>query len=157
MRKENQVEVEKAKMQTKSLDELHSEVTKYRTNAEQRTIGFVLHSEPLVFSDGPRRFTRDWALIELYNNMIDWNTFLGNKVYIGKLAIPPDPISANQHMLSGGNLSSTEFRRLMFSQPTDQASYAYPDNGLLQAFGVVQHDEIRQPKHLDIHAKKHSL
>lgn len=93
MRKENQDEVEKAKMQTKSLDELHSEVTKYRTNAEQRTIGFVLHSEPLVFSDGPRRFTRDWALIELYDNMIDWNTFLGNKVYIGKLAIHRSNIS----------------------------------------------------------------
>jgi len=34
----------------------------------------------------------------------------------------------------------------MFPHPEDQVDYAYPEDGLLQAFGVVQENEIRKPK-----------
>lgn len=37
----------------------------------------------------------------------------------------------------------------MFPQPEDQADYEYPEDGLLQAFGVVQADEIHHFLHLD--------
>ena len=37
------------------------------TNSNQRIIGFVLHAELIVVSDGPDEFTRDWAFILLYN------------------------------------------------------------------------------------------
>jgi hypothetical protein len=33
----------------------------------------------------------------------------------------------------------------MFPHPEDQADYEYPEGGLLQAFGVIQPDEIRNP------------
>jgi hypothetical protein len=42
----------------------------------------------------------------------------------------------------------------MFPQPVDQANYQYPQDGLLQANGVVQDDEIRNPQHLDVHGEK---
>ena len=42
----------------------------------------------------------------------------------------------------------------MFPHPKDQAGYDYPDDGLLQAFGVVKDDEIRRPQHLDVHGEK---
>ena len=42
----------------------------------------------------------------------------------------------------------------MFPQRDDQADYEYPDDGLLQAYGVVQDDEIRQLQHLDVHGEK---
>ena len=42
----------------------------------------------------------------------------------------------------------------MFSQPKDQADYKYPDDGLLQVFGVVKDNEIRQPQHLDVHGEQ---
>lgn len=42
----------------------------------------------------------------------------------------------------------------MFPQPEDQVGYDYPDDGLLQAYGIVQDDEIRWPQHLDIHGEK---
>ena len=45
----------------------------------------------------------------------------------------------------------------MFPQPEDQTDYEYPDDGLLQAFGVVKDEEIRQPQHLDIHGEKSLL
>jgi len=42
----------------------------------------------------------------------------------------------------------------MFPQPVDQANYQYPQDGLLQAYGVVQDDEIRNPQHLDVDSEK---
>lgn len=86
-RQENQYEVDRAKDRIKELNSLHDEVTKRRTNPSQRIIGFVLHAEPIVVSDGLHRFTRDWALIELYREKIDWDTFQGNKVYVGTFPI----------------------------------------------------------------------
>ncbi|KAI5808812.1 hypothetical protein DFH27DRAFT_607145 [Peziza echinospora] len=46
------------------------------------TIPEVVHVEPIAVNVPPKGFTRDWALIELYNDKIDWATFGGNKVYI---------------------------------------------------------------------------
>ena len=42
----------------------------------------------------------------------------------------------------------------MFPQVADRANYYYPEDGLLQAYGVVQDDEIRSPNHLDVHNEK---
>ncbi|PWW80501.1 hypothetical protein C7212DRAFT_361520 [Tuber magnatum] len=133
---EIQGEVEKATKMIDSLNKLHDEVTKLRTNPDQRIIGCVLHAEPITISDGPHRFTRDWAFVQLYPEKIDWATFLGNKVYIG------------------GKLSPSDFGKFMFPQPEDQVDYEYPDDGLLQAFGIVKDHEIRQPQHLDEHRQK---
>jgi hypothetical protein len=69
--------VDKAKKKIEKINKLHSDVTRFRTTPEHRTIGFVLHVEPIAVSDGPHQFTRDWALIELYEEMIDWDSFKG--------------------------------------------------------------------------------
>ncbi|KAG8906166.1 hypothetical protein FRC01_008107 [Tulasnella sp. 417] len=135
-RRANEREVENATMLINNLKTFHDEVTKYRANPVQRTIGFVLHSEPIVIPDGPNKFTCDWAFIQLYPEMIDWNTFPGNKVYLG------------------GDLSPSDFGELMFPQPNDRADYDYPEDELLPVFGVVKDDEIRRPNHLDVHGEK---
>lgn len=70
-RQENQREVEKATMMIDDLNKFHNEVTRRGTDPTQRIIGFVLHAEPIVVSDGPNKFTRDWALIQLDNEKID--------------------------------------------------------------------------------------
>ncbi|KAH9039472.1 hypothetical protein EDB83DRAFT_2411948 [Lactarius deliciosus] len=125
---------------TKKIEEvntLHDEVTKHRTTPDQRVIGFVLHSERIEVSVKPHGFTKDWGLIELHEEKIDWSTFQGNKVYVR------------------GNLSFVDFANTMFSQPVDRANYRYPRNGLLQAYGgVVQDDGFRNPHHLDVHGEK---
>jgi len=38
----------------------------------------------------------------------------------------------------GGNLSFGDYGSTMFSQAGDQANYYYPEDGLLQVYGVVQ-------------------
>ncbi|PIL34940.1 hypothetical protein GSI_02727 [Ganoderma sinense ZZ0214-1] len=125
--------VANAKKKIEKIDKLHSDVTKLRTLPAHRTIGFVLHVEPIAVSDsdGPHKFTRDWALVELYEDKIDWGSFKGNQVYIG------------------GNLSSFDWARIMFPRPEDQVGYKYPRDGLLQASGVVDEKEIRLPQQRD--------
>ncbi|KAI0665003.1 hypothetical protein C8Q70DRAFT_1049187 [Cubamyces menziesii] len=108
-----------------------------KTSPGQRTIGFVLHAEPIIVSDGDYKSTHDWALIELYENKIDWDSFKANKVYIG------------------GNLSSSDYRKIMFPRTGDQAGYKYPRDGLLQASGVVKDSEIRSPQQLDANGHKY--
>ncbi|KAG0133745.1 hypothetical protein HOY82DRAFT_516867 [Tuber indicum] len=135
-RKEQLEFVAKATKKIEEVNALHDEVTKHRTTPDQRVIGFVLHSEKIGVSVEPYGFTEDWALIELYDEKVDWSTFKGNKVYVG------------------GNLSIGDFGSTMFPQPMDRVNYCYPEDGLLQAYGVVQDDEIRNPQHLDVHGEK---
>ncbi|KAI0312168.1 hypothetical protein OF83DRAFT_1087186 [Amylostereum chailletii] len=103
---------------------------------EPRIIGEVVHVEPIGINVAPHGLTRDWALIELYNEKFDWSTFKGNKVYIG------------------GNLSSLDYGKIMFPHPEDQANYEYPEDGLLQASGAFQLDEIHNPKQLDANGEE---
>ncbi|KAJ3976896.1 hypothetical protein EV361DRAFT_944887 [Lentinula raphanica] len=43
------------------------------------------------------------------------------------------------------------FGDTMYPQPIDRPNYSYPEDGLLQAYGVVEDAEFRNPQHLDIH------
>ncbi|KAM5531469.1 hypothetical protein V8D89_014859 [Ganoderma adspersum] len=129
-------QVDVAKEKIEKINKLHGDVTKFWTDPAQRTIGFVIHAEPIAVSDGPHQFIRDWALIELYEEKIDWDSFKGNKIYIG------------------GNFSPYECFKTMFPRPEDRAGLKSPRHGLLQACGVVQDKEIRSPQHLDANGYK---
>ena len=88
---EAQQDVVKTTRIIEQLDGLHSEVTKLMTDPKQRTIGFVLHADPISASDGPDGYTIDWAVIQLDKDAFDWNKFKGNRVYIGSFSILPRP------------------------------------------------------------------
>ncbi|EIW79463.1 hypothetical protein CONPUDRAFT_125778 [Coniophora puteana RWD-64-598 SS2] len=135
-REECMESVAKAIKKIGKVNAIHDEVIKHRAAPDQRVIGFVLHSEKIEVEVEPHGFTKDWALIELYDEKIDWPTFKGNKVYVG------------------GNFSIPNFGNTMFPHPVDRATYRYPEDGLLQAHGVVQDDEMRDPQHLDVHGEK---
>ena len=75
--------LDEAKKRIRQVNELLDEV-KDRADIGKRIVGFVLHCEPIAVSYGPYGFTRDWALIELDDNMFDWDKFKGNKIYVGK-------------------------------------------------------------------------
>jgi hypothetical protein len=81
-RTEHQLLVDGAKERIEQVTALYNAVQD-RVDASKRVVGFVLHCEPIEAPSGPHRFTKDWAVIELYNDMIDWDTFRGNKVYVG--------------------------------------------------------------------------
>ncbi|KAI5895483.1 uncharacterized protein SCHCODRAFT_02619543 [Schizophyllum commune H4-8] len=105
-----------------------------RSQPEERVIGSVLHVEK---DDAPAEaygYPRDFALVEMYKEKMDWSTFHGNKVFIGD------------------NLSSHQFRRALF--PQEYARCQYPADGLLQARGIVTDDEFRNPQGVDKYKKK---
>nr|ODN77286.1 hypothetical protein L203_06368 [Cryptococcus depauperatus CBS 7841] len=122
--------VEKARWKISQTDKFHSEILKEWSTPSQRVIGEAVHVEPIEANVTPHGFSADWALIELYDNKSDWDTFPGNKMYIG------------------GNLSLVDYDMIMFPQPEDRDKYECPVDGL-QALGVIQPEEIRNPQQLD--------
>jgi len=79
--------VEKAKAKIFKIDTFHNEILKRWTIPEQRVIGEVVHVESIAVNVAPDKLTRDWALIEIYDDKFDWSTFKGNKVYIGTFSM----------------------------------------------------------------------
>ncbi|KAG5634428.1 hypothetical protein H0H81_002043 [Sphagnurus paluster] len=93
------------------------EVLENYTILDHRTIGFVLHSEKIEVSAEPYKFTKDWALIELYKDKIDWTTFKGNKLWVGtsfSTSLSPSPLTIPFISSAGGKLSGVEYRNMMF-------------------------------------------
>ena len=109
-RKDHLYLVAKATRRIKEVNALHDEVTKHRTIPDRRVISFVLHSEKIEVSVEPHSFTKDWALIELYDKKIDWSTFKGNKVYVGmsfSMSLSPSvlpPLVSRLHLSSSSSL-----------------------------------------------------
>ena len=87
--------IERAKKTIEQANALHDEVTKDRALPDQRVIGFVLHSEKIEVSALPHNFTKNWALVELYRDMIDWDDFKGNKVSSVHLFTPLPCLSSS--------------------------------------------------------------
>ena len=65
------------------INKFHSDIVKQRTTPDRRIIGQIAHLEPIDVNNAPHEFTKDWALIELYDAKFDWATFKGNTVYVG--------------------------------------------------------------------------
>jgi len=66
-----------------TLNEFHGEFTKNWSAESQRVLGHIAHSPPISVGTSPKRFTEDWALIELHDEKIDWNDFKGNVIDLG--------------------------------------------------------------------------
>ncbi|KAI1380371.1 hypothetical protein F4677DRAFT_441686 [Hypoxylon crocopeplum] len=121
--------VDGAKERIEQVKALFDEVQD-RADPGKRVIGFVLHCEPIEAS------LEDWAVIELYDRMLNWDTFRGNQAYVA------------------ARTTATQYSEIMWPHAADSADYQYPTDGLLQAFGVVQEEELRNPQHLDVHSQK---
>ncbi|KAI6023579.1 hypothetical protein BKA83DRAFT_4261450 [Pisolithus microcarpus] len=135
-RKEHLNLIKQSKKKIDAIYELHGEVTRRWTVPEQRVIGEVVHVEPITANHAPHGFTRDWALIELYNDKFDWDKFPGNRVYLG------------------GNLSFLQYLSQMFPRPEDMSYSKYPMDGLLQASHAVQPHEIHNAPDVDAHGEE---
>ncbi|KAI6143781.1 hypothetical protein BKA82DRAFT_860065 [Pisolithus tinctorius] len=135
-REESQDSAEKAQRMIDNVNKIHDEVTKHWSSLSQRVIGDVVHAPPIAVDDGPRHFTQDWALISLYHDRINWDTFQGNKIFVG------------------GNISIVDFIKKMHPHPEGRSNFNYPPDGLLQVTEVVEDDEIHKPQQLDANGEK---
>lgn len=71
--------VEKETKKIEDVKMLQNKVTKNHTTPKEHVIGFLLHSEKIEVSIDPGCYTNDWALIELYEEKIDWSMFKGTR------------------------------------------------------------------------------
>ncbi|KAJ3525143.1 hypothetical protein NMY22_g10696 [Coprinellus aureogranulatus] len=133
-----------ANAKIESISELHSEVTRLRTTFGQRTVGFLLHTDPIASGDAPHCYTNDWALIELYPEKFDTVSFPGNKVFLGNFSDSAIGLDCAR----SGTLSFADYNKLMFPRPDDNEDWRLTRDGLLPATGTVTHEEIRSPKYL---------
>ena len=162
--------VDGAKSSIKALSVLHSEVTRYRSIHETRSIGWTLYSSPVQSSVQPLGYTEDWGFIRVYPSIIDEKTFLGNKVFVGTFILQSHPIPLNasscchtelwlivipfpSHPSSGGKFTPAELAKLLYPHSQDRAHNQVLDNSLLQARGVVSAVEISNPTHLDVNGR----
>lgn len=135
-RTEAQASVARATRRIELANELHDQVTKRYSIPSQRVIGFVLHSEEAKLLAEPCAYTEDWALIELYDEKIDWSTFKGNQIFLG------------------GNISIPDYAEAMFPRRYDLTNYVYPPDSALRANGIVQDADFRDPEQLDVYGAK---
>lgn len=75
--------VRAAEVSVKALNNFHSDITNLWNLEKDRVIGHVLCAPPITVGAGPKRYTEDWALIELDRNKIDWDYFRGNVIDLG--------------------------------------------------------------------------
>ncbi|KAG6818779.1 hypothetical protein H0H93_001822 [Arthromyces matolae] len=130
-RQQFQNDLMKAKRSIKNTEIFYKDVTNHWTLPIQRTLGHVVYSPPVSLSKGEEEYTEDWALIKIKRNKIDWDSFPGNKIYIGE-SIPPSTFVSKMH-----------------PHPQGRSSFKFPLGGFLQVKGVITKEELRKPEQLD--------
>ncbi|CUS13210.1 unnamed protein product [Tuber aestivum] len=110
---------------------LYKNVVKSWDTIENRIIGHLWFSPPLRYGAGSAGYTQDYAVIELDKSKINNATFTGNAIDLGT------------------QMTSVEFTRLMFPNPTGRHNFKYPLNRLFPVRGMVPDDEMRRPPMVD--------
>lgn len=136
--------VENAKDTIRELDLLHSNVTKYMSISNNRCIGHILFTDPIGVSDGPDRYTMDWAALKMRKDSFG-EDFQGNKVYIGKF--PTSLVHAqNAVYLYFVSQATNWMRRRSQKSPTVRAMGTQS----MACRGVVPESELLSFKQLDV-------
>ncbi|KAI5992374.1 hypothetical protein F5J12DRAFT_860015, partial [Pisolithus orientalis] len=117
-----------AKASIKEINKFHSNVTKVWSQERHRVIGHVLYAPPITVGAGTKRYTEDWALIELDRNKINWANFRGNVIDLGTEITPG------------------KFTSMMNPDQTAPSMFEYPYDRLFPIQGIVPEDELASPK-----------
>lgn len=107
-------------------EQLQKDVKRDWADETKRIIGHVVFSPPLDFSVGEGRYTEDWAVIEIYHNMITSRNFVGNAIDLGHVAV-------------------AEFKELMHPHPANPHSFDYPGDRLFRCRGILSDKEMLNP------------
>ncbi len=67
------------------MNEFHGDITGSWSAESQRILGHVVYAPSISIATGDKRFTEDWALVELDREKFDWDTFQGNVIHLGML------------------------------------------------------------------------
>ncbi|KAL5490711.1 hypothetical protein ACEPAI_5545 [Sanghuangporus weigelae] len=135
-RKEFEDRLAKAEASKASVYEFHDNVTRFWSAESQRILGHVLYAPPISISTGDKRFTEDWALVELNRGKFDWNVFRGNVIHLGT------------------KVTADQFMKKMYPHAETRAKFKYPRGGLMQLRDFVKDGELRRPTMLDANGEQ---
>ncbi|CUS06786.1 unnamed protein product, partial [Tuber aestivum] len=119
--------LKKVEAALEALKKLCNQVAKCWGNIEDRIIGDLIFSPALEYGAGSKRYTQDYALIEVDQSKIDIASFTGNVVDLGTEIAPG------------------KFKRMMFPHPENTHSFTYPTNRLFQIRGTIPDADMRRP------------
>ena len=72
--------IREVEVSIKTLQQFHNEVTKYWSEENRCIIDHIAYSPAITVGIGTKRYTEDWAFIELDRKKIDSVTFRGNVI-----------------------------------------------------------------------------
>ncbi|KAI0346551.1 hypothetical protein BDW22DRAFT_1426004 [Trametopsis cervina] len=99
------------------------------SDPQNRVIGHVVRSPPLILSDGKDRVAQDFAVIEVDSTKIDANNFVGNNAIDLGTEIAVGTLTAWMHPKGSSGQSAFEF----------------PGDRLLKFVDILSMDKIRSP------------
>lgn len=149
-----ETELEKAKASVKALDKFHSDVTKVWSQESHCRIGRVAYAPPITVGADHKRYTEDWALIELDRDKFDWDNFRGNVIDLGMiLSISLCKAVYSDHYIPGTELTLQEFTCKMVMYSDNKArlplSFEYPYDRLFPIQGIVPEEELTRARAYD--------
>ncbi|KAF8606534.1 hypothetical protein BDV93DRAFT_520820 [Ceratobasidium sp. AG-I] len=124
-------ELERAKAKEVALKSFFNEVSTHWTGADNRVLGHVIYSPPIVFGFGEEKYTQDFAIIDTELSKIDTAKFKGNMIDLGT------------------KIGSGEFTQKMRANLRDRQAFRYPGDRLLRLKGFITDEEMRSPLTLD--------
>ncbi|KAL5478231.1 hypothetical protein ACEPAI_2415 [Sanghuangporus weigelae] len=135
-RKEFEDRLANAEASKASVYEFYDNVTRFWSAESQRILGHVLYAPPISVSAGDKRFTEDWALVELNHGKFDCNVFRGNVIHLGT------------------KVTAGQFMKKMYPQTETRANFTYPRGGRMQLRDFVKDGELRRPTMLDANGEQ---
>ncbi|RPA93384.1 hypothetical protein L873DRAFT_1815937 [Choiromyces venosus 120613-1] len=123
--------IKEAKDAIVAFEKLYDDVVKDWSKIENRVLGFVIFSPPIEISDGPNKYTQDYALVKVDSSKIDAASFTANAIDLGT------------------QIALEEFTRLMYPHHTNSHTFKYPTDRLFKVKGMVPDKEMRHPTIMD--------
>lgn len=122
------VELSKAEA---NVNEFHGNITRSWSAESQRVLGHVLYTPPISVGTGDKRFTEDWALVELNREKFDWDTFRGNIIHLGTFQ-SISPRSSSLTIISRNQTYGRPIHGQDVPYAQTRSKFKYPHGSLLQ-------------------------
>jgi hypothetical protein len=98
---------------------------------DKRVLGHIIYSPPIELGFGTRKYTQDFAVIDIDVSKIDATNFEGNVIDLGTRIQP------------------TAFNRMMYPNRQNVHTFEYPQDRLLRLRGTIPDEDMRDPPALD--------
>lgn len=146
---ENQAELVKIERRIVDLKHFYVTLSTKWSKLSNRIIGHIVWSPPIAAGVGPKRFTQDLCVVELYKPK--FLAFIGNVLSLGAIVSFRLFILMTLHARFplGPEISREAFTQLMHERIDVPSGFEYPDHGLLTLRGMLTANDINNTNSLD--------